>query len=435
MPPPRTGSVEPLRRADGSIYYVARIRLEDGSRDRERVPDKHATRTATMSAREHAEIYAQALQEREDETGERMAKKKRKPLKQGATAGAGETADEWFERYLPTRECGENHRRILALNWTKWISPTIGAKAIRTVTRDDVEDVRDVLDKARDRGTLRHSTARNIWGTLTGALKAASNARDRKLRVHATPIHLGILPPKTGVARQRPWLYPSEWLQLVTCEDEDVPLEWLAIYALALYTGLRPGELRALRWGDVDIKARILSVSKAFDDVSGETKAPKTEAGRRSLPIHENLLPLLTASKRKAGFAVVSPSSWERLAIRFREHLTIAKVNRPRLSADNETEEQIDFRSLRDTCATWLALQHVDLAVIQRRMGHTSPAVTLRYVKEAEAFGAAAIGVPFPPLPERLFLRSFGPRFGPRTQEESRKSVARVGFEPTTFGL
>jgi hypothetical protein len=77
----------------------------------------------------------------------------------------------------------------------------IGRKAIATLTRDDVEDVRDRLDCALDAKTIRHATARNAWGTLTGALKAAYAAKDRSLRVHAAPLHFGILPPRRGDAR------------------------------------------------------------------------------------------------------------------------------------------------------------------------------------------------------------------------------------------
>ncbi len=433
MPPPRTGSVEEYRKADGTVYFVARIRLADGSRDRERVPDKHATRTAKLSPREHAELYAEAVQEREDETGERL---KAKLARRGSAEG-GETADAWFERYLPTKDCGESHRRISALSWAKWVSPVIGHKVMRTLTRNDVEDVRDKLDVARDTGVLRHATARNVWSTVTGALKAAANARDRSLRVHDVPLHFGMLPPKKGGARERPWLYPTEWARLLAYEGADVPLEALALYTLALYTGLRPGELRALTWPDVDVTAGIIHVTKSYDDETKETKPPKTKAGQRQIPIHENLLPLLVVlkGKKKTGEVVAGlPGFGDRLPIRFREHLKAARVTRARLEADTETEEAIDFRSLRDTHATWLALEGVSDKVIQRRLGHTVAATTDRYIKAAEAFGDAKIGAPFPPLPRRL-LEAFGPMIGPSRRQSAGKVVARVGFEPTTFGL
>lgn len=234
----RTGSIEPHRDASGRTRYRARIWLSDGYRAR--VPLADAIAYSTTLAKEKAV----ELQAEEDRTGILFAARK-KLLEEAARARGEvvdeETADEWFERYLPTVECGENHRGKLGTNWSKWISPVIGPKTMRALTRDDVEDVRDALDRAIDAGTLRSKTALNIWSTLTAALKAASSARDRRLRVHATPLHFAILPPKRGESRQRPWIYPNEWRLLAKCKD--VPAEWRRTYAIALYTVLEPSPM------------------------------------------------------------------------------------------------------------------------------------------------------------------------------------------------
>ena len=417
--PRRTGSVEPLRRADGTTYYRARIRLADGSRVRVDVPAKYCTPAGGKTGRERAELYAEAAQEREDETGELAAKAA--PRGRRGTPGAGETADAWFDRYLPTKECGENHRRISGRNWANWITPVFGHKPMASIGRDDVEDVRDKLDAAIDRGEIRHATAQNVWSTLTSALKAAYAARDRKLRVLPAPLGV-ILPPKKGNGRQRPWLYPLEWELLMRCPA--VPIEARHLYAIALYSGLRPGELRALTWGgDVDLTARIITVSKSFDETTGETKAPKTETGQRIVPIHENLLPLLEAVQKRGGQTLAAMSG--RVAGRFREHLALAGVTRERLTADTETEEAIDFRSLRDSHATWLALANVPHKIIQRRLGHKSGDTTDRYIKAAESFGVKAIGEPFPPLDFGSAGDPIGPSTRPSDPQTPRKMAPR----------
>jgi integrase len=402
MAPPRSGYVEPFKRADGKTYYRARVRLADDSRARVDVPERYANPAGGKSARERAELYAAALQEREDETGDLLAAKrtreaadakKRDPLN-------GETWDAWFKRYLPARECGENHRAKCAAVASKWISPVIGTKPVVSLTRDDVEDVRDKLDRALDAKLIRHGTARNAWGVLTGALKAAYAARDRTLRVlSGTPIHYGVLPPKRGETRQRPWLYPVEWSLFAT--SSKVSPHFQIACALALYTGLRPGELRALLWRDVDLKARTISISKAFDAHTKSVKAPKTLRAQRIVPIHESLLPLLIALEGDDEDRVLGSFnlSEDHMAPAFRAYLVAAGIDRPRLTANNAAEEPIDFRSLRDSHATWLALDGVPSAVIQRRMGHTSPVTTDRYVKAAESFSAQHIGAPFPALP------------------------------------
>jgi integrase len=247
-----------------------------------------------------------------------------------------------------------------------------------------------------------------VWGALTGALKAACSSRDRSLRVLATPLHFGVLPPKRGTSRERPWLYPHEWSRLATCEA--VPIECRQVYAIALYSGLRPGELRALTWADIDHDARTISISKSFDKETKKTKPPKTARGQRQVLIHEHLAPLLEAmAKGEESFALVVPEllagNEHRFAQRFRGHLRMAGVTRARLLADNDTEEPIDFRSLRDSYATWLALDGTPDKVIQRRMGHESALTTDRYIKAAESLDPKAIGAPFPALPKRVWTK------------------------------
>jgi integrase len=435
MSRPRVGTFE-ASTLNGRPVYRGRLRLADGTKsERFDLP-------AEMSEKQ-ARKYLAGLQAEEDtshpvfnakqERARELAAKQKQPH-------ARETCDAWFDRYLPTKECGENHRRITGISWAKWISPVIGPKPIADLTRDDVEDVRDKLDRALDAKQIRHSTARNVWGTLTGALKAAYAAKDRSLRVHAAPLHFGVLPPKKGDSRERPWLYPREWAGVVA--SAAVPIEWRQTYAIALYTGLRPGELQALTWADVDLSARTLTVSKSVERVSG-LKGPKTREGRRVLPIHESLLPLLTAIEGEphehvAPLLSALKRGSDRVAMTFRAHLKAAGIDRPRLEADNETEEPVDFRSLRDSYATWSALAGVGDRVLQRRMGHASPVTTDRYIKAAEAFDVAAIGAPFPPLPTALHVRVWPNDWTRKSKTPGFRRgilVARAGFEPTTFGL
>src|ERR1700733_11330364 len=101
MPPPRTGAVEERRRADGGTYFRARIRLADGSRQRVEVPARFATPAGGKTARERAELYARAVQEREDDNGELVVHKRARQAHRGT-----EAFDEWFARYLQTKECG-----------------------------------------------------------------------------------------------------------------------------------------------------------------------------------------------------------------------------------------------------------------------------------------------------------------------------------------
>lgn len=219
-----------------------------------------------------------------------------------------------------------------------------------------------------------------------------------------------------------------------------MPLEWRQLYAMAIFTGLRPNELRALTWDCVDTKARQISVSKAWDEQTKTAKPPKTTAGQRTVPIEPALLPLLETLRGEDDEPVAPLLSCgeDRNAGILRAHLLAAGAKRPRLTADNATEEPVDFRSLRDSYATWLALAGVPDKRIQRRLGHASNLTTDRYIKAAESFDVAAIGEPFPPLPSTLLAQPLAQRVWTKRRNPGRAGasvVARVGFEPTTFGL
>ena len=134
-------------------------------------------------------------------------------------------------------------------------------------------------------------------------------------------------------------------------------------------------------------------------------KAPKTANGVRDVAIPATLVPLLTAMKEggvgKAVVPLMQDISERRRAEWMRKHFTLAKLDRARLTEQSATTMQINFRSCRDTGITWLALQGVDVAKMQRRAGHDAISTPLGYVKMAEDL-TGSIGQPFPQLPADL---------------------------------
>jgi integrase len=71
-----------------------------------------------------------------------------------------------------------------------------------------------------------------------------------------------------------------------------LPAGQRALWACALYAGLRRGELQALRWKDVDLSAGLIRVSRGWDQHAGP-QLPKTRAGERNVPIVPPLAALL----------------------------------------------------------------------------------------------------------------------------------------------
>jgi integrase len=73
-----------------------------------------------------------------------------------------------------------------------------------------------------------------------------------------------------------------------------------AFWALALFAGVRRGELRALRVDDIDFEAGLVRVRRGWDDVEGEI-SPKTFAGARNIPMVGELRRICRAHKLQTG--------------------------------------------------------------------------------------------------------------------------------------
>src|SRR5207244_11955509 len=73
-----------------------------------------------------------------------------------------------------------------------------------------------------------------------------------------------------------------------------------ALWASALYAGLRRGELQALRWQDVDFAEGVIRVERSWDERVGPV-APKSRAGRRRVPLSKALRASLAAHRLLIG--------------------------------------------------------------------------------------------------------------------------------------
>jgi integrase len=73
-----------------------------------------------------------------------------------------------------------------------------------------------------------------------------------------------------------------------------------AIWATALFAGLRLGELRALQWTDVDLEGGVINVTRSWDSREGAIE-PKSRAGRRHVPIANVLRRVLIEQRLFSG--------------------------------------------------------------------------------------------------------------------------------------
>jgi integrase len=162
---------------------------------------------------------------------------------------------------------------------------TFGDRRIATITRHQLQAW---VDAKAAKGMPR-STINNAVDPLRVLFRRAL----RRSVVATNPTTDLELPGRAG----EPMRFASrqEAKQLV----EALPPEDRALWATALYGGLRRGELRALRWTDVDLEAVTMTLRSAW---SGSAEGdPKSRAGRRRVPIVPTLAGYLRAHREVTG--------------------------------------------------------------------------------------------------------------------------------------
>ena len=143
------------------------------------------------------------------------------------------------------------------------------------------------------------------------------------------------------------------------------------MYATAVYTGMRAGELAGLRWGDVDLERRLIAVQRSFN---GPTKAGDI----RHVPILDVLLPIIKSWKLESGGkGLVFPNSagemWDQCGRIFAEFLKRTLIR------GGFDPRYVHFHGLRHSFASHWVLRGGDLFRLQKILGHKDSAVTQRY--------------------------------------------------------
>jgi len=167
-----------------------------------------------------------------------------------------------------------------------YIKPELGSRKLSSLSRIDVQDFADRLLATG----LDPSTVKNTLKPLRVIYRRAL----ARSEVAINPTSALELPACRG--RRLRVADPAEAAALI----EALPAADRAVWGLALYAGLRRGELWALRWEDVDLEAGVIHVRRAWDDKEGEIE-PKSEAGTRRVPIAAVLRRFLVEHKLRQG--------------------------------------------------------------------------------------------------------------------------------------
>lgn len=180
--------------------------------------------------------------------------------------------------------------------------------------------------------------------------------------------------------------YDQQQVQAFLITVEAAQDRYLALWKLAITTGMRMGELLGLRWGDVEWVSGNIKVRRQLKVTRGggfEFAEPKTKAGLRTvllgndtlslLKIHEEALhqERIEIGERWKENDLIFPSNVgtptrpSKIFVRFKKLIKMAGL------------PDIRFHDLRHTAASLMLNNGVPLIIVSRRLGHAQPSITL----------------------------------------------------------
>lgn len=272
---------------------------------------------------------------------------------------------EWYDECLKRMKIV--HRPSTIWGYQKqlghWINPLWGDREIQTISRSEVHSA--IFEKVGSHLSM------NSRKTILKQMR----------RVFEMAVEEGILDrnPCAGVQVK----VPEVEQKVLTTSEVDIFLReakltqhrFYPMWALALLTGMRSGELFALKWTDIDLDGRMMSVSRQWTSKCGygPTKTQKS----RVVPISDDLLKFLKELKLKRGteseFVLPQLTEWENgeQAKVTREFCTMAGIT------------PVKFHDLRATFITNLLARGESLARVMAIVGHSQLKTTNGYLRKA----------------------------------------------------
>jgi len=263
-----------------------------------------------------------------------------------------------------TRALYERHIRLR-------IDPGLGDVPLAELTRAQVVKWWGDLDHTKERtADTAYSLLRTIlYGAVDDGLIATNPAQ--RIRGAGKPSRRRTVDP----------LNPAQ----VAAVTDAMPERWRLGVLLGAWCGLRSGEIRELRRGDIDLTRGIVKVRRAVTRANGDVLigAPKTEAGIRDVTIPSSMLP--DVRRHLLEYAQIGDDG-----LLFYEPVTGHNVHdgtwrRAWLKACQQAGiTDYHFHDLRKTGLTYLALSGATVRELQVIAGHTTAAMAMRYQEVAQ---------------------------------------------------
>lgn len=270
------------------------------------------------------------------------------------TTTLAQFAEKWFEQYvLPNNKQQEQRSKRYKLD--AYIIPCFGKMPVEKISAQNIEQWKASLLK---RG-LSPKTVNNHLAVLRILLRMAYEW----LEIKGVPPKIAPLkcpPPQTI------YLSPDECV-LFLSNAEGVVRDMIL---LALNTGMRQGELRALQWSSINWENRTITVRHSLNDRIKKLESPKSNR-ERHIPMDSYVYEMLFNRKKDTGYVFLNEDGRP-----FDSQRLIRRLNTVREKAGLK---KFTWHSLRHTFATLIATKGGALHALQALLGHSTITMTMRY--------------------------------------------------------
>lgn len=340
-----------------------------------------------------------------------MEKQIRRDLEDGIQTHTAntKTLNQLFDTYMSTKELKQSTRTNYQYMYKNYVSDTIGKRRISSIKYNDIKKFYNslILEKK-----FKPSSMEIINTILHPVFTMA--VRDGYIRTNPSD---GVM---AEIKKSHNWEKPKrhaltekqQSLFVDFVAGSDTYKHWLPLFTVLLGTGCRIGEIIGLTWEDCDFTENIISINhnliyRQQDDGKCEMHitTPKTEAGKRIVPMFEAVRKALLQERRqqmKCGFNTTIIDGYSGFVFTNRygyvhnpqtinraiKRIYTACNEREKIQAKKEHRQPVliphfSAHNLRHTFCTRLCENENDLKIIQEIMGHSDITTTMNIYNEA----------------------------------------------------